>query len=243
MSPFHNSVGIMLFLENKPIVGREYVDLIEGYLLGLQSVVPNWAGAGILVDGVKEPLAQDISARETQVVRGLRKDIAYFNADTSDNSFRWNCRAGAFFSTILTFPCQPGTGEGSSRIEVGGRDADMDRVSCDFFAVEHGPDWLEPLFEFSVQYWKPACGALSRWEFDEVLDQSLDEAPVGWLTFLRTDNLRPDLPPGVASKQFDGGALLRSAEHLPRSDDNEQIRTLRLLRGTLRGDLVAALPG
>ena len=237
---FYND-KILAYWENRPLAAEEAFGKVDAFLRRLQSFsdVFSQIYAANLNTRRHVPLSPDFSNLHAELIAGQDPERGFVNEDPEEASFSMTSRAiQGFGGDFATVPKNAQTGCWLG-IRCGVYEGFLSENSPNMvdITVSPGlatPEFLRGLLEQTVAFWRPAEALVTRPKVDALLDMPVEEASVGWLTYIADPTVADAVPPDMPHEPLADGILIQAAERPGKEDDAAYVARLIRLRDTLR---------
>ena len=204
---------LSFFWSERQYSGGEYIEAIKESLRRLNQISERFANMLVLGETPEEthPLDSELRNANDLILSALPRDWAYRSPEGELTAPNTSCYTPAGFAN--TFVTSLNYSDDHAVLEICAGSSKFDDQSSAILKLR-GQSWLAPdllkgVFTATLDSWHPwyACCQIESPHSPSPY-QPLSEIPVGWLTFIRNDQVELAVPKHFNSRAHDNGVLI-----------------------------------
>lgn len=219
---------------NRPLIGSEYVDWLNGFLMALKEVdtcfSTLWAGVQYKYVSIRSDLSNlgevvAISQPKDWVFKSPDSDIKAFTMSSRPMS----CFRNDFYTTLDSDPL------GCSITVSAGSHMNYS-PDCAVIQISDGlvsPVVAKAIFKTAIAYCRADFGYSIRSDVIPLIGQPNGQKRIGWLTYLDDPQVINYLPGNIPVEPFNSGVIIQAGEAPCKPEDVESVDKLRQILSAL----------
>jgi hypothetical protein len=230
---FWNSISVGCYWERRPMSVDEYIYQVREYLLILRSKFSQFSQLHIVKKTKSTNINPENKINFSELMLNSLPEWAYINSDSSDKIPKLTSICKSSYHTSFS-----NTPDGRDaiivRIATGGSDDDSNLLTIQCYDQSVSSEFIEDLLKLSVQFWNANEAMAGREVLFRAFKQPLNEARLGWLTFIKTPNAINYLPDKFQTSLFNAGLLIKISDEIPLGADADSVASLTDLKSALQ---------